>query len=275
MTLRKTTSLTCLIAFILLLITSIILYLTPQGKIAFWANWKMLGLDKQQWGALHTNLGILFVVAGIIHIVLNWKPIVVYLKNKARKLTIVTGDFNLALVITLLIALFTLLEWQPLKAIQDLNHTLKKQAARKYGEPPYGHAEANKLKAFCRKTGLSLNDALIQLETADLQGISLEASLADIAKANQLSPQQVYDIIKPQQSESQTNALPQRPPSGFGRTTLAELCATYELDLQETMSGLKNAGISADPDATMKELAESHDTEPYEIYQAIREIHGR
>ena len=59
MTLRKTTSLTTLTSFILLLFTSIILYVTPQGKIAFWANWKMLGIGKEEWGALHTNLGFL------------------------------------------------------------------------------------------------------------------------------------------------------------------------------------------------------------------------
>jgi uncharacterized membrane protein len=72
MKLRKTTSLTTLLSFILLLVTSIIMYVTPQGKIAFWANWEIAGLNKEQWGALHTNLGILFVAAGLVHTVLNW-----------------------------------------------------------------------------------------------------------------------------------------------------------------------------------------------------------
>ena len=35
MSLRKVTSLTTLLSFILLIITSVVLYITPQGKIAF------------------------------------------------------------------------------------------------------------------------------------------------------------------------------------------------------------------------------------------------
>jgi len=140
MTLRKTTSLTTLLSFILLLVTSIIMYVTPQGKIAFWANWEIAGLCKEQWGALHTNLGILFVAAGLIHTVLNWKPIMTYLKTNAKKLRIFTADFCIALAITLFISVFTLFELPPLSAVQGFNEKLKEAAAEEYGEPPYGHA---------------------------------------------------------------------------------------------------------------------------------------
>lgn len=195
MTFRKTTSLTTLISFVLLLFSSIILYVTPQGKIAFWANWKMIGLNKEQWEALHTNLGFLFIVAGIAHTVLNWKPIVAYMKNKSKQLKIFTADFNLALGITLIITLLTLFELPPIIGIRNFNDDLKAAAAKKYGKPPYSHAEASPLNSFCKRTGLELETAIDQLNTAGIEGVSKDATLADLAETNGKTPQQVYEAM--------------------------------------------------------------------------------
>jgi len=43
---RKITSLTAAVAFILMLLTSIILYIAPQGRVAYWADWRLWGLTK-------------------------------------------------------------------------------------------------------------------------------------------------------------------------------------------------------------------------------------
>ncbi len=199
MSLRKVTSLTTLLSFILLIITSIILYITPQGKIAHWANWRCWGIGKEEWGALHTNLGLLFLIAGIVHTVLNWTPIVAYLKNKAKKFRLFTVDFNISLVITLVITVMTLFNLPPINAIQTFNESIKDTAAEKYGNPPYGHAENSSIETFCRRTRTDLETAMENLATAKLESISAEATLSEIAEANHLSPQQVYDIIEPDQ----------------------------------------------------------------------------
>jgi len=199
MSLRKITSLTTLLSFILLMVTSLFVYIKPQGKIANWANWEFLGLNKGQWEALHTNLGLLFIVASIVHTVLNWNCIMAYLKTKAKKTRVFTLDFNIALIITLAITLMTLFELPPVSGIQTFCDSLKGAAAEKYGTPPYGHAEDSTLQSFCRRTRTDLETALENLETAKLQSVSAEATLSEIAGANHLTPQQVYEIIEPDQ----------------------------------------------------------------------------
>ncbi|MEN7973912.1 MAG: DUF4405 domain-containing protein [Verrucomicrobiota bacterium] len=271
MTLRKTTSLTTLLSFILLLISSVILYVTPQGKIAYWADWKILGLDKEQWGALHTNLGFLFILAGIIHIILNWKPIVAYLKTKKKKLKVFTPDFNIALAITLIITLFTLLEFQPIIAIQHFNEALKAAAAEKYGEPPYGHAEESPLESFCKRTGLDVKDSIQKLEKGGLESASAEATLAEIAEANGMTPRQVYDMIKPAEDKTD-GGMPMKPGMGFGRKELSSVCESYDLDLQVTIEGLKGLGIEVSAEESIKEIAEKNDMEPLSIFEAIRQL---
>ncbi|MGB5619617.1 MAG: DUF4405 domain-containing protein [Desulfobacterales bacterium] len=74
MKIRKITSLTAGLAFIVMLVTSIILYVVPQGRVAYWADWKLWGLTKTDWGNIHINLGLLFLIALFLHIYYNWKP---------------------------------------------------------------------------------------------------------------------------------------------------------------------------------------------------------
>jgi hypothetical protein len=272
MSLRKTTSLTTLLAFILLLITSIILYVTPQGKIAFWANWKILGLGKEQWGALHTNLGLLFIISSLIHTILNWNPIVAYMKDKTKQLKVFTIDFNIALILTLFIVLFTLLELPPINTVQEFKHSLKEAAAAEYGEPPYGHAEASPLRSFCKRTGLDLKDSLKKLEKAAFKSVSAEATLAEIANANGITPQQVYMVITPDPVAGEVKEMPMSPGMGFGRKTLDKICEGYGLDLQATIDGLRGLGIDVSAESSMKEIAEKNDTDPHALYESIRQL---
>ncbi len=82
---RKITSLTAALSFIVMVLTCVILYIVPQGRVAYWADWHLWGLTKSQWGGIHINTGILFLIALSFHIYYNWKPIMNYLKDKTKK----------------------------------------------------------------------------------------------------------------------------------------------------------------------------------------------
>jgi len=45
---RGFTSLTLTLAFLVMLISGIVLYVTPRGRTANWTGWTMLGLEKDQ-----------------------------------------------------------------------------------------------------------------------------------------------------------------------------------------------------------------------------------
>ncbi len=100
---QRFVSLTAMLSFIILALSSGVLYFIPDRKVTSWTNWSFLGLDKQQWDNLHINIGILFIVMIIWHIYFNWKPIKNYLKKK-KELKVFTKEFNAALIVT---ALFT------------------------------------------------------------------------------------------------------------------------------------------------------------------------
>ena len=73
MNMRKTTSLTALLSFILLMITIVVLYIVPQGRVAYWADWHLWEMGKEKWGNLHINFGLLFLLSVFLHVLRGLK----------------------------------------------------------------------------------------------------------------------------------------------------------------------------------------------------------
>jgi len=113
MSVKKITSLTALLSFIVMAFTGIILYITPQGRVAYWSDWHLFGLTKSEWGDIHIGTGVLFIIAIGFHIWYNWKMILAYLKDKAKNLKIFTKDFNIALILTVVFVAGTYFQAPP------------------------------------------------------------------------------------------------------------------------------------------------------------------
>ena len=275
MNLRKITSLTVLLSFVLLIVTSVVLYIVPQGRVAYWSNWQLCGLGKEGWGALHTNLGLLFVISALIHTAFNWKAMASYLKNRAKKMRVFTVDFNIALLITAAVTICTLFELPPMRGVQVTAENIKAKAAEKYGEPPYGHAELSSLKSFCRRTEIDVRSALEKMAVA---GVACETSMRtikEIALENGLTPQQVYELIRPEPLTGDvTLAFPDHPAPGFGRKTIAEFCKMYGIEQRLVVYGLRFMGKEVTADQSIREVAEANDMEPMALFEAIKSLAG-
>lgn len=271
MNLRKITSLTALLSFVCMVVTSLILYIVPQGRVAYWADWTLLGLDKTQWGDLHINMGLLFLLSIGLHIYYNWKVILAYLKDKARQVKIFTPDFNAAFVLTLSILAGTLLAVPPFNWPLLLNTHLKDAAAVKYGEPPYGHAELSPLDQLARKTGLVLPEALAALKGAGIRFDSEQDTLQAIARQNHRSPQDIFGLMQGTAAAATVPGLPVDPPPGMGKKTLMAICQTYALPIDAITGVLEGSGLKVQPELTLKEIGVNNGTSPMAVYDAIRE----
>ncbi|MBM9520747.1 DUF4405 domain-containing protein [Desulforhopalus vacuolatus] len=233
MNLRRITSLTMLLSFIVLVLTSIVLYIVPEGRVAYWSEWKFIGLSKTQWGDIHINIGFLFLVAGLLHLFYNWKPMLAYMKDKTRKVKVFTTAFNVALLLTAICTIGTLMNIPPFSSILEFGNSFKDAAAEKYGEPPYGHAERSSLQMFAKRTGLDLKQMKTQLTSAHIAFTNESETLLDIAGANNMTPQAIYDVIRsgePQFVSGEKTSFPDAPFPGLGRKILSDLCNEYSLD---------------------------------------------
>lgn len=269
---RKITSLTAALSFIAMLVTSVVLYIVPQGRVAYWSDWRLWGLSKTQWGELHINLGLLFFIALGVHLWYNWKPIMNYLKDRAKSFKLFTAPFNTALILVLLVTGATLAHLPPVQWVLDLNAHFQEAAADTYGEPPYGHAELSTLGTFCKRVDLDEQAALQRLKEAGLDVTAPTQIILDIATANGLSPKALYLIMRGPVSEAEAKALPAQPAPGTGRRPLADIAAAHSLDMAALLQSLREQGYTATATSTLLELAKQQGTGPEEVYAILLQV---
>jgi len=280
MKIRKITSLTAGLSFVLMVLTSVILYIVPQGRVAYWADWRLWGLTKTEWGNIHINLGLLFLIALFLHLYFNWKPITSYLKDKTRKMKVFTPNFNAALVITLAFTLGTYFLIPPFNWVITLGDQIKDHGAQKYGEPPYGHAELSSLKTFAQKMNMDLDRSLQLLEKAGYAAEDGEVTLAALAQRYGIPPQQIFLAMKnavkttPQENAA-LGSIPDSPPPGSGNLTLADFCARYNLNMKQVVRELKLQAIGASEAQTLKEIAANKGIGPMDLFETLKGIAKR
>ena len=269
---RKIVSLTALWAFVLLMLTSVVLYIEPAGRVAYWAEWRLWGLSKTQWDELHLNAGVLLLIAIGLHLYLNWKPMLAYLKNRARQVRIFTREFNIAMAVTAVVALGTYLQVPPFSSIIALSSSIKDTAAVRYGEPPYGHAELSSLRTFVARMGWKLDESLQRLAQKGFAASDADLTLKQISEAYKVTPQQIFLALQPARTAAPVRGLPVAPPPGIGRITLADISQTYQLDMAGLIRSLAAEKIHATAGQTIKEIAEQHNLPPMDLYGVIKRL---
>ncbi|RMF77008.1 MAG: DUF4405 domain-containing protein [Acidobacteria bacterium] len=275
MKLRRITSLTILLAFVAMALTGVVLYLVPEGRVAYWSGWTLWGLSKTQWGQVHLTMGLLMLVAGIVHVWLNWRPIVSYLRTRPRRARLlVSPEAAAALALTLAVAVLTLFEIPPMSWVLAGSEAFKARAATVYGEPPYGHAEQSPLGVFARRVGI---DPMLARQTLEQAGWSVPdpgATLAEIAAAHGRTPRDLWRVLEPlagREADGRRGGLPLEPPAGTGRRTVGEIAGLAGVPVETVLDVLADEGIEAAAGTPLREVAERHGRTAQQLYEAIRQ----
>lgn len=273
---RKVASLLLLFAGVVELISCLVLYVLPSGRVAYWTDYRLFGLSKTQWGNIHLTVGTLILIAVGIHIFYNWRPIISYLKISTPKVSFTRQHVVIALLLTLFVVIGTPLNLPPMSYIVSIGERITDQANQKYGEPPYGHAELSSLRMFSKKMRLDLVRATKLLEEKNIRVDDTTETLLHIAKTNNITPQEIYDIIKPASNEKEGKvSFPDSPFPGFGKKTLAEICTKYSLSLNAVLLKIdsgKNVIVSND---TVKNIANKLEITPMQVFERIKAIAER
>ena len=272
MTFRRIVSLTLFWSFAAMVLTGIMLFIVPQGRVAYWSNWRLWGLDKTQWGDLHIACGALMLVCGLFHIYFNWRTIMVYLKTKARRMRVFTPEFNVALAVIVLVLGLTLAQAPPFVWLLEWNASIKDAAALVHGDPPYGHAEESTLSILLSRLDLDETAALKALETAGIAYDGPDWTVLEIADANGLSPSELFAIIQPEpkRRETDSRARPGQVEAGYGRRTLTALAAEFGVETSLLVGILDEMGIKATESSRLRTLADRSGLSPHDIYARLQ-----
>ena len=262
---QRFVSLAAALTFLIILLSSGVLYFIPDRGVTAWSDWTFLGLDKQQWDNLHITLGILFLILIVWHIYFNWKPIKAYLKVK-KEWKVFTPEFNAALVLVSLFAVGTMTMTFPLSMLVNLGNAVKATTAQNNGTPPFAYAELATLKDFCLLNRANPHEAKKRLEHEGIRIDSPRKTIQEIARENGITPQRLYAIIY---GEDLRYPLPSDLPIGMARRSLRELAQSYRLDLDRFIEHLAFYDIHATPTSTFKRLAKENNLHPAQLYYML------
>ncbi len=267
-------------SFVVMVVSGLVAYIVPHGRVAYWTHWQFLGLSKTNWDDVHILSSIVFLVAAIVHIYLNRKPLLRAVSAKIGETAGLRKEPVLAIMIGVFVFISAVYHVPPLSYLLDLNAYIKTVwVPSKEHEPPFGHAELLSLRTLTMKQGIPLDEAVKALKTKGIEFSDPGQSLEEIAKANKKSPMAVYDLIR--HLEPAVEALPKGTVmtpqtveekfagSGVGRKSLREICDLMSMDTADIQKRLISIGITVKDDEGLKQAADRNKLPAIELLKVI------
>jgi len=206
---RSLVSFYLLFASIVLLISGVALFVAPSGRAARTLDWSLLGLDKEQWEAVHTIFGYLTTAFGLYHLVLNWKVLVNYLRSRARRAYRLRAELVVALLLTVLVVTGSAASIPPFSTVMDWGESLKGTwdqssalpSATAVVEEEHDEEESNvgwgqfTVEEICAQEGIPVDEGLARLAA---YGVEAEPAshIRDLADATGYEPSDLVDILR-------------------------------------------------------------------------------
>lgn len=259
-------------SFIIILISGIVLYIAPPGRVSNWTNWMLFGFSKAGWQAIHTIFSLTFVFLSVFHlIVFNWKVFWIYLMTKTSNGLNKQKELLVSLALIIVIFSGTYFNVQPFKAVMDFGEWTTESWELKEDQAPIPHAELLTIKELSQNyVKISADSILLLIRQKDLKADSTGQTIAKISELNNLTPAQLYSIITPASKESNMETVHKPQLQGLGRKTFREIATERGIDVSVLIEVLRKSNIKANPDDKLKAVAESNGKTPMEIADIIK-----
>jgi len=193
---RGFTSLLLTFCFVVICVTGVILYIAPKGRVAHWSNWTILGLEKEQWAAVHINSSLVLVIAAVLHLCFNWKPLLSYIKSKATSGLKFRLELPIALISVGILVAGIVLNVPPFRSVMALNDRFKMYWADRSPQAPVPHSEELSLNEFAEEVNLNAQEMIKALEGEGITTNNAQVTLKELASQKGMAPSELYAVIK-------------------------------------------------------------------------------
>lgn len=261
------TSVLIAVSFIVLVLSGVMLFVSPPGRIANWTDWTLLGLRKQEWTALHIAFSLLFLVVAIVHVVLNWRPMVSYFRNRMTRRAGFRWEWVVASGVCVLVFAGTRFNVPPFSSLLAFNEQVKETWDTAEQRAPIPHAELLTLAELAKQAGVDVATATSRLQQNGITDITPKIVVSDLAEQNGHSAQQIYEMILGANGVSSVDSpTSQSRGGGPGWMTLAQYCSTKGVSLEDAVIRLERNGIKAAAELTLREIAVNNGIDqPYRL----------
>lgn len=123
---RGLVTLLILLSSIIVLISGMVMFVAPSGRVAREIGWTLLGLDRAQWQTLHLSFAVVFVTIGLFHLGFNWQGLLHHLRNRASRHLTLNWEAVVALAAVIWVAIGAVWMLPPASSLHDLNAYFRK-----------------------------------------------------------------------------------------------------------------------------------------------------
>ena len=258
--------------FLFIIISGIVLYIAPSGKISNWTNWMLFGFSKSEWQSLHTIFSYTFVVLSFFHLVmLNWRVFLTYWTSKAVSGISRQKELFYSVLLTSVVFLGTYFQIQPFKAVADFGEWAKASWESKDKLPPIPHAEILTLRELSDKyINLPADSILLRIRQKGFIADSTGQTIGSIGIKNKRSPAEIYAAIIPSNKSNIVKEGSMPSIQGLGKKTMLDISRELGKDVNDVIETLRGKNIPAKPDEKIREVAERAGRTPMEILDIIK-----
>ena len=189
--------------------SGVMLFLTPRGRVANWTDWRLLGLGKEDWSAVHVNLSILCVLAALLHVVINWSALIGYIRRKATGRLNMVKEMVLAALVSAGFLLGSIYGLPPFSSVMAWNTQIKDYWENRSEQAPVQHAEELTVAQFSSFIGLTPEQVSAALTAEGFNLSGDELTIREIAEQKQLAPSAVFVAVQKRYPDQVVN-------TGFG-----------------------------------------------------------
>lgn len=250
---------------IVIAVSGVILYIAPAGRIANWTSIPILGLEKFQWQALHTNFTFILLIATGFHIYFNWKPLMAYLKTRIHQKIQIRLELWVSSIITLVLFGLILIEVPPFTTVLNFGESVKDSWATQHNEPPVPHAEDLTIEELAQTVNKQVSNLMSNLAANGIDA-NKNQIIKEVAERYGTTPSTLYELMRLQKNNSGNSNMQGK---GYGRMTLQEICSRLQIDTDQALQRLKEAGIFAQEYESIKNLATDNNMRPNDLVNII------
>ncbi len=255
------------IALFMMLVSGVILYISPPGRVANWTDWRLIGLTKTGWRNQHLIFGFAFILLSLFHLFLvNWKVFLCYLKTKTAEGVKPPTELLAILLLSSLFGVGTYYGFEPFSAIIQFGNRISSSWESQEKRAPVPHAELLTLIELSQQPGMGGDPEALKtkLEKSGLKVASSKETLSAIAEANGVAAEKVYELLAP--GEHGRSPLVGK---GFGQKTLQQIADEAGVSATSLQLALRQKGVEAKTGTPLKSIAEENGIEMRELRQLL------
>ena len=261
---RAFVSLLTAFSFIAAVLTGTVMFITPPGRVANWSGWTWWGFSKHEWSALHIWFALLFAVSCLFHIWFNFKPIVQYLKITSSKAYRFRFEWAAALAVCVIVFVGTQYRLKPFSSLIEYQDKIKYGWEDREPAGPEAHAELWTLKKLSQELEISEEVIRSRFSAEGIEPASFEITLEELSEQTGRTPNELYVI-----AAGGTKQQGRGSGGGFGQMTLREVCLEYGIEVESAVESLRQEGITAQADQTLRQIADQNGIHPSQIRQIL------